>query len=109
MSTSNHLEQALFITRLNKGEKGDRGDTARVLSKIADALFAMYEWEESEEVRDEAEQIYEDLINTGNYTRSSCEEDRLSTLYASSSDKVTPPEPVVEALDQTSPPMRFVL
>ena len=50
------------------------------MSKIADPLSAKCEWEESEKVRLEAEQIYEDLIQTGHYTRSPSEEDRFEYL-----------------------------
>ena len=63
-----------MITRLNEREKGDQGDTARVLKKLSEALEANCQWSESNEAREEAERIYEELISSNGYTKTDDEE-----------------------------------
>lgn len=78
--TREFLDQARVITQLNKREKSDAGEYARVIHKLAQAYELTGDVDKATALSQEADSIYQTLIETGEYTKSDDEREKWDYL-----------------------------
>ncbi|KAL6830016.1 hypothetical protein V8C40DRAFT_263826 [Trichoderma camerunense] len=79
-SSLEYLEQARIITLVNEREKSDAGETARVLHKLSQAYAMAGDSEKANASSRQADTIYQQLMATGEYSRSDDEKQKWDYL-----------------------------